>query len=319
MIRVTGLTKVYRKYGIEEGLLKLAKGFLMRRYENVKAVDDISFTIDPGTCVGLLGANGAGKTTVVKMLSGLLVPTSGDALVLGYTPWERDDGFLHQIGVVMGSRQQLWIDVSAYENLRLNQVVYNISENDFKERVQTLAKMLDVEKLLHVQVRKLSLGEKMKMELLAAFLHRPKLMFLDEPTIGLDVVAQQTIREFIRERVQKDGVTVLLTSHYMKDLEALCSRVILIQHGKILHDGALSELVSKFSDTKRVVWASHGEPDPKVAALGATARGDGHYFIEVPSKEVSRVVRVLIDAAGIEDLSIEPRPLEDSVREIFKS
>lgn len=319
MIRVTGLTKVYRKYGIEEGLWELAKSFVMRRYEDVKAVDSVSFTIDPGTCIGLLGANGAGKTTVVKMLSGLLVPTEGDAKVLGYTPWERDDGFLHQIGVVMGSRQQLWIDVSAYENLRLNQVVYNISDSDFKARVHSLAKMLDVEKLLHVQVRKLSLGEKMKMELLAAFLHRPKLMFLDEPTIGLDVVAQQTIREFIGDQVRKEGVTVLLTSHYMKDLEALCSRVLLIQHGKLVHDGPLGDLVAKFSDTKRVVWAAHGDIDPKVAALGATARGDGHFFIEVPSKDVARVVRVLIDAVGIEDLSIEPRPLEDSVREIFRS
>lgn len=319
MIRVNGLTKVYRKYGMEEGFWQMAKGFVMRRYENVTAVDDVSFAIEPGTCVGLLGANGAGKTTLVKMLAGLLVPSQGDATVLGYTPWERADGFLRQIGVVMGSRQQLWIDVSAYENLKLNQVVYGLTDAELKDRVKKLAKMLDVTKLLHSQVRKLSLGEKMKMELLAAFLHRPKLLFLDEPTIGLDVVAQQNIREFIGEQVSREGVTVLLTSHYMKDLEALCSRVILVQHGKLLHDGPLGDLVTKFADTKRVVWAAHGEPDPKVTALGATARGDGHYFIEVPSKEVSKVVRVLIDAAGIDDLSIEPRPLEDSVREIFSA
>lgn len=311
---------MYRKYGVEDdSLWGLAKNFAMRRYENVKAVDSVSFTIEPGTCVGLLGANGAGKTTLIKMLAGLLVPTSGDAMVLGFTPWDRENEFLRQIGVVMGSRQQLWIDVSTYENLKLNQVVYGIEDKEFKERVRDLSRMLDVEKHLHVQVRKLSLGEKMKMELLAAFLHKPKLLFLDEPTIGLDVVAQENIRQFIRNQVEKEGVTVLLTSHYMKDLEALCSRVILIQDGTLLHDGPLMALVEKFSGAKRVVWYARGEHDSKVASLEPRDAGGGRFFVEVESKKLPAVVRTLLDADGIEDLSIEPRPLEDSVREIFLS
>lgn len=321
MLRVTGLSKTYRKYGLnDDGFWSLAKNFVMRRHENVTAVDSATFTVDPGTCVGLLGANGAGKTTLIKMLAGLLVPTAGEAVVLGYAPWERDDEFLRQIGVVMGSRQQLWIDVSAFENLKLNKVVYRISDGDFKRRVEELAHVLGVETLLHTQIRKLSLGEKMKMELLAAFLHKPKLIFLDEPTIGLDVLAQERIRQFIRKQVETEGTTVLLTSHYMKDVEALCSRVLLIQNGRILHDGPLDQLVSRFTGAKRVVWhAPTGELDPKVAALEPRKNATGKYYVEIDSKKVPGIVRTLLDASGVEDLSIEPRPIEDSVREIFSS
>jgi ABC-2 type transport system ATP-binding protein len=320
VLRITNLSKAYRKYGVDDdSFIGLAKNFVMRRYEMVKAVDDVSFTVEPGTCVGLLGANGAGKTTLVKMLSGLLVPSSGDAVVLGFTPWDRQDDFLRQIGVVMGSRQQLWIDVSAYENFRLNQIVYNISDNDFKQRIKQLSQVLDVEQHLHTQIRKLSLGEKMKLELMAAFLHRPRLLFLDEPTIGLDVVAQQNIREFVRTQVQQEGVTVLLTSHYMKDLEALCSRVLLVQNGALLHDGLLTDLVSKFSTTKRVVWHSRDGLDPKLQTLKPTQASPGRFVLEVDSKQISSVVRTLLDSTGVDDLSIEPRPLEDSVREIFLS
>lgn len=318
MITANLLTKVYRKYNSEDGLFELTKNFVLRRYEDVNAVESISFSIEPGTCVGVLGANGAGKTTLVKMLSGLLVPSAGEAHVMGYTPWYREDEFLRQIGVVMGQRQQLWIDVSAYENLRLNQIVYGISEKDFLSRLKTLSEMLEVKKLLNVQVRKLSLGEKMKMELLAAFLHKPKLLFLDEPTIGLDVVAQNRIREFIKERVKEDKVTVLLTSHYIKDIEELCPRVLLIQSGKLIHDGALSTLAQKFSNFKRVVWAQPtGMVDEKIAALGAKDRGDGHFFVEVNAKEVSSVVRLLVNTVGIEDLSVESPPLEEGMRKVL--
>jgi ABC-2 type transport system ATP-binding protein len=317
IIECRGLSKSYRKYATGDGMLALMKSFALRRYESVDAVHEASFKIEEGTSVGLLGANGAGKTTLVKMLAGLLVPSQGAATVMGYTPWHRDNEYLRRIGVVMGQRQQLWIDVSAAENLRLNQVIYRIPQREFKSRLKSLAEMLDVTELLNVQVRKLSLGEKMKMELLAAFLHRPKLLFLDEPTIGLDIVAQTRIRAFIRERVAKDGVTVLLTSHYVRDLEELCPRVMLIRRGRIVHDGKLTDIAGDLAGMKRVAWAmapGTSLPDA-VARLKPKQMIDGHRFVEVSPKEVPALVRVLVSTPGIEDLSIEAPPLEESVRE----
>jgi ABC-2 type transport system ATP-binding protein len=316
MITVTKLTKVYRKYKTGESLWDLTKSFVFRRYERSTAVDGVSFDIEPGTCVGLLGANGAGKTTLVKMLAGLLVPTQGDAKVLGFRPWYRDYDYLRQIGVVMGSRQQLWIDVSARENLKLNQVVYKIEDTEFKRRLKKLSALLDVEKLLDVQIRKLSLGEKMKMELISALLHQPKLLFLDEPTIGLDVVAQAKIREFIKEQVKEEGTTVLLTSHYIKDLEELCPRVLLLQHGRILHDGALSALAGDLAKTKRIIWSSSSkETEEVMKQWNPKSLGAGRFYVEADPKEVATVVRALVNTAGIDELSVETQPLEDSVRE----
>ncbi len=316
MIKVQGLTKIYRKYHAGDGLVSMARNFALRRYDNVSAVADVSFTIDAGTCVGLLGANGAGKTTLVKMLAGLLVPTSGDAQVMGELPWHRRNSYLQRIGVVMGQRQQLWIDVSARENLKLNQVVYGISTADFKERLKSLSQMLEVERLLDVQVRKLSLGEKMKMELCAALLHRPSLLFLDEPTIGLDVVAQNRIREFIRERVREDGVTVLLTSHYMKDLEELCPRVFLIQSGKLLHDGPLSALVGRLGDVKRVSFTV-ADARPVPDSLGARKGDDGRFYLEVAAKQVPAMLRALMNEVNVDDLSVVAPPIEERVRQIM--
>ena len=317
MIRVQGLTKIYRKYNAGEGLLGMARNFALRRYENIAAVEGVSFEIEAGSCVGLLGANGAGKTTLVKMLAGLLVPTSGEALVMGEIPWHRHNAFLRRIGVVMGQRQQLWIDVSARENLKLNQVVYDIPLADFKDRLKSLSQMLEVENLLDVQVRKLSLGEKMKMELCAALLHRPRLLFLDEPTIGLDVVAQNRIREFIREQVRNDGVTVLLTSHYMKDLEELCPRVFLIQSGQLLHDGPLSALVGRLGDIKRVSFTVL-DAGTVPEALGARKGDDGRYHIEISAKDVSAVLRTLMNAVNVDDLSVMAPPIEERVRQIMQ-
>lgn len=317
MIKAQGLTKIYRKYNTGDGLVSMAKNFALRRYQNVAAVEDVSFSIEAGTCVGLLGANGAGKTTLVKMLAGLLVPSSGEAQVMGEVPWHRHDSYLRRIGVVMGQRQQLWIDVSARENLRLNQVIYDIPVADFKDRLRTLSQMLEVEHLLDVQVRKLSLGEKMKMELLAALLHRPQLLFLDEPTIGLDVVAQNRIRGFIRERVREDGVTVLLTSHYMKDLEELCPRVFLIQAGHLLHDGPLSALVGRIGDIKRISFTT-ADASLVPASLGAQKGDDGRFSIEVPAKEVPARLRALMKEVNIDDLSVTAPPIEERVRQIMQ-
>lgn len=317
MIKVQGLTKIYRKYDAGDGLVAMARNFALRRYENVAAVEGVSFSIEAGSCVGLLGANGAGKTTLVKMLAGLLVPSGGEAQVMNEVPWHRHNSYLRQIGVVMGQRQQLWIDVSARENLRLGQVVYDIAPAEFKTRLKSLSEMLEVERLLDVQVRKLSLGEKMKMELLAALLHRPRLLFLDEPTIGLDVVAQNRIREFIRSRVREDGVTVLLTSHYMKDLEELCPRVFLIQSGKLLHDGPLSTLVGRLGDVKRISFTV-AEAGPVPQALGARQGEDGRFYLEVPAKEVPVALRRLMNAVNVDDLSVTAPPMEERVRQIMQ-
>ena len=239
------------------------KSLISRKYEKVKAVDEISFQIEEGELVGFIGPNGAGKTTTLKCLSGLLYPTSGEVSVLGFTPFQREHAYLKQIALVMGQKNQLWWDLPVYDTFLLNKEIYEISDQKFEEVVSRLSGLLDVEHLLKIQVRKLSLGERMKMELIASLIHSPKVLFLDEPTIGLDVIMQKNLREFIKEYNKKFGATIILTSHYMKDVEALCKRVIIINFGKILYDGLLSELIKKFAPYKLITVIFAQEVDPK--------------------------------------------------------
>src|SRR5690349_10524616 len=252
IIEAKGLTKIYRVSQKKEGVLGALRGLYHREYKEVRAVDDVSFTIEPGEMVAFLGPNGAGKTTTLKMLSGLIYPSAGTASVLGYVPWERQDAFRRQFALVMGQKNQLWWDLPAADSFQLHREIYSIPEADFKRTLGELTELLGVEKLTRQAVRELSLGERMKMELIAALLHQPSLLLLDEPTIGLDVVAQVAIQKCLREYHARRGVTMLLTSHYMRDVEALCQRVLVIAQGRVIYDGLLSGITERFGSHKLV-------------------------------------------------------------------
>src|SRR5437763_119743 len=252
VIETRGLTKVYRTYRKEGGLRGSIKGLVRRKYDETRAADDVSFQIEEGELVGFLGPNGAGKTTVLKMLSGLLNPTSGEARVLGFVPWERSNEMKRQFSLVMGQKNALWWDLPAQESLELNRAIYGIERERFKKVVNGLCELLDVGDKLNVMVRELSLGERMKMELIAALLHTPRVLFLDEPTIGLDVISQKKVREFLRVYNSEHRIITMLTSHYMQDIEELCERVIIIDHGRIHYDGPLSRIIDRFATHKIV-------------------------------------------------------------------
>src|SRR5437764_10926579 len=250
MIKASGLTKVYRTYRKERGLWGSIKGLARRRYDETRAADHVSFSIDNGEFVGFLGPNGAGKTTVLKMLSGLLNPTSGEARVLGFVTWERRNEMERQFSLLMGQKNALWWDLPAQESLELNRAIYAIDRDRFKKVVGGLSELLEVTDKMNVMVRELSLGERMKMELISALIHEPRVLFLDEPTIGLDVVSQKRVREFLRLYNSEHRIVTMLTSHYMQDIEELCDRVIIIDHGKLFFDGPLDSIIDRFSGYK---------------------------------------------------------------------
>jgi len=247
IIDVKNLTKTFKIYKKEAGLSGAFKSLFSRKYEQKIAVNNVSIQIEEGELIGFIGPNGAGKTTTLKMLSGLLYPSEGSISVLGFKPFDRKKEFLKQIALVMGQKNQLWWDLPPMDTFLLNKEIYEISDKDFKERVEELSELLDVKDIIHVQVRKLSLGQRMRCELIAALLHRPRIFFLDEPTIGLDVVVQQRLRHFIKEYNQKYKATILLTSHYMQDVKALCKRVIVINYGEIIYDGNLDRLMAEYA------------------------------------------------------------------------
>src|SRR6478672_12232108 len=251
-ITVQNLTKAFRTYKKRPGFMGAVKGLFHRKYEQTVAVKGVSFSVEEGELVGFLGPNGAGKTTTLKMLAGLLYPTSGTARVLGYVPWERRDGYRRQFALLLGQKNQLWWDLPVRESLELNSKIYGIPPDQFQRSVAEMTEMLDCKDKLGVMVRELSLGERMKMELIASLLHQPKVLFLDEPTIGLDVVSQKTVREFLRTYNEISRTTIVLTSHYMSDIEALCRRVIIIDSGKLFFDGALGDVVDRFATSKLV-------------------------------------------------------------------
>src|SRR4051794_6109815 len=249
-IEARDLTKIYRTYRKERGLWGSVKGLVRRKTDETRAADKVSFQIEEGEFVGFLGPNGAGKTTVLKMLSGLLNPTGGEARVLGFVPWERKDAMKRQISLLMGQKNALWWDLPARESLELNRAIYNIDEKQFRSMIDELTVLLDVQDKLDVMVRELSLGERMKMELISALLHSPRVLFLDEPTIGLDVTSQLKVREFLRQYNSEHRIVTMLTSHYMQDIQELCERVIIIDHGRIFFDGPLAAIIDRFATHK---------------------------------------------------------------------
>jgi ABC-2 type transport system ATP-binding protein len=323
VIEVNGLTKAFRTYKKRPGFAGAVKGLFHRQYEQTVAVDNVSFKIEPGELVGFLGPNGAGKTTTLKMLAGLLFPTSGSANVLGYTPWERADGYRRQFALVLGQKNQLWWDLPARESLELNAKIYGIPKDRFEKTIGEMTELLAVGHKLNVSVRELSLGERMKMELIASLLHQPKVLFLDEPTIGLDVVSQKTVREFIRRHNATQKTTILLTSHYMADIQALCERVIIIDHGKIFFDGKLNDIVDRFADSKLVTIQCEKADQysrERLARYGeVTEQTAVSIILKVKRDHVIAACKSLLDDLPITDIDIQEIPIEDVIRTIFSS
>lgn len=321
MIEVRGLTKAFQTYKKQPGFSGAVKGLFRRHYEQTLAVNDVNFKIEPGELVGFLGPNGAGKTTTLKMLAGLLYPTGGTAQVLGYTPWERHDGYRRQFALLLGQKNQLWWDLPARESLELNAKIYGIPAAQFNRTVDEMTEMLSVRDKLNVSVRELSLGERMKMELIAALLHQPKVLFLDEPTIGLDVVSQKTVREFLRHHNATRQTTILLTSHYMADIQELCQRVIIIDHGKIFFDGRLDEVLDRFADFKLVTIQTEGGktfPAETLAKYGdVISQGAEGVKFKVKRDRVIPVCKALLDELPVSDIDIQEVPIEDVIRQIF--
>jgi ABC-2 type transport system ATP-binding protein len=316
-IHVRDLRKVYLVNERESGVRAALKSFVQRRTKEIPAVDCISFDLTPGEVVGFIGPNGAGKTTTLKMLSGLLHPTAGEASVLGYIPWKREKDFLRQITLVMGQRNQLIWDIPSMDSFELNRAIYRIPIVDYQRMVNELTELLDLGPLLRKPVRNLSLGERMKCEIAAALLHRPSVVFLDEPTIGLDVTMQRRIRSFIAEYNQRFGATVLLTSHYMADVEALCRRVIVIHHGKLLFDGELSNLVQKFT-THKIIQVQLGDCQADLNGYGEVVEcADGHFTLRVPKEKTASITERLLADLPIIDLLVEDPAIEEVIERVF--
>jgi len=317
-IEARDLTKVYRTYRKESGLRGAIKGLFYRRYDETRAADQVTFQIDEGEFVGFLGPNGAGKTTVLKMLSGLLNPTSGDARVLGFVPWERHNEMKRQFSLLMGQKNALWWDLPAQESLELNRAIYGIDRDRFKKVVDGLSELLEVGDKMNVMVRELSLGERMKMELISALIHEPRVLFLDEPTIGLDVVSQKRVREFLRLYNEQHRIVTMLTSHYMQDIQELCDRVIIIDHGKIFFDGALDRIIDQFSAAKVVSLTFAEEAVRDFSAFGeVVAQTPVSVQLKVPRAKVTETCRRLLEACNVSDINVQEIPIEEVIRQLF--
>jgi ABC-2 type transport system ATP-binding protein len=317
-ISISQLSKHYQVPEREAGLKAAARGLIKRRYKLVKAVDGISFDIQPGEVVGFLGPNGAGKTTTLKMLSGLLHPTSGTASVLDFEPARRSHDFLRQITLVMGNRNQLSWDLPALDSFDLQRAIYSLPADDFRRTRDEFIELLELKDLVQKPIRNLSLGERMKMEIVGALLHKPKILFLDEPTLGLDVTMQKRIRSFVAEYNKRYGATVLLTSHYMADVEALCKRVVVIHHGTLLFDGDLSTLVDKFSAFKTVGFTLDNHASVSLGQFGEVVSTDGtRVTLRVPKEKTSAVTSRLLNELSVDDLTVEAAPIEDVIESVF--
>jgi ABC-2 type transport system ATP-binding protein len=318
-IEIRGLSKSYRVYQKQEGLFGSLKGLWKREYKTIEAVRSIDLTVEQGEFVAFLGPNGAGKTTTLKLLSGVIFPTAGQATVMGFTPWKRDNEYRRRFALVMGQKNQLWWDLPAQESFKLHQEIYGIDKQAFQKTLDELCELLNLKKLLKQPVREVSLGERMKLELTAALLHSPEVLFLDEPTIGLDVVAQHNIQQFLKFYQAERKITILLTSHYMKDVAALCQRVVIIAQGEVKYDGSLSGIVDRFSGHKVISLqfaedrmptdlAKYGEV---LEAVAPKAK------LKLPRAAVPKALAALLAEYTPEDIAVEDPPLEEVIAELF--
>jgi ABC-2 type transport system ATP-binding protein len=319
IIEVRELTKSYRVFKKREGLMESVRGLFHREYTEVQAVRGINLEVEQGEFVAFLGPNGAGKTTTLKLLSGVINPTSGEATVMGYVPWERRNEYRRRFALVMGQKNQLWWDLPAQESYRLHRQIYGIPQEQFTATLNELTELLDVTRLLGQPVRELSLGERMKMELIAALLHSPDVLFLDEPTIGLDVIAQHNIQQFLRFYQEKRKITILLTSHYMKDVAALCKRVVIVAGGLVQYDGSLAGIVDKFSGNKIVTLQfGDGNRPADLSRLGNVLDTNWPKArISIARGDIPRVLAEALRDYVVEDVSVEDPPLEDVIADLF--
>lgn len=319
-IQVKNLSKTYESYRKKAGLTGSFFSLLKREKLKVEAVKNISFEIAEGELVGFLGPNGAGKTTTLKILAGILYPTAGEVKVLGYTPWDRKPNYQKQFSIVMGQKNQLWWDLPAQETFLLNKEIYEITDEQYRKTLDELTKVLDIKDVLNIQVRKLSLGQRMKCELIAALLHKPKILFLDEPTIGLDVVSRQNIHDFIKKYNQQEKTTIILTSHYMEDVEALCQRVIIINLGKIVYDGYLTDLVKKYT-TDKLIKITFKKPisAESLQRFGRlTASTDLSASLRVSKEKCSQIASQILTSLPVDDINISEIEIEEIIRRIFQ-
>lgn len=319
IIEVSQLTKSYRVYQKREGLLESVRGLFRREYRDVEAVRGIDLEVEAGEFVAFLGPNGAGKTTTLKLLSGVINPTSGTATVMGYVPWERANAYRRRFALVMGQKNQLWWDLPARESYRLHQQIYGMDPQVFDTRLDELTSLLSVQRLLDQPVRELSLGERMKMELIAAMLHSPEVLFLDEPTIGLDVIAQHNIQQFLKYYQEERKITILLTSHYMKDVAALCKRVVIIAAGQIHYDGSLSGVIDQFSGSKVVTLQFAEGIEPKdLSRIGEVMETQWPKAkLRIARADIPNRLATALREYTIEDVAVEDPPLEDVIAALF--
>lgn len=320
IIEVKNLSKSFDYYVKEVGIRNSLKNLFHRQMLLKEAVRDISFEIEEGEIVGFLGPNGAGKTTTLKMLSGILFPSGGNARVMGFVPWERKKEFKKQFSIIMGQRNQLWWDLPANESLYLNKCIYEIGHKEYEETVALLTELLDVKHLLNIQVRRLSLGERMKMEIIAALLHKPKVILLDEPTIGLDIISQRNIRDFLKTYNREMKTTIMLTSHYVKDIEDLCKRAVVINKGGIVYDGSLDG-INEFFVEKKILKVQSSEQVSRdyFDSIGHIREYDGFTVtLEVEKSHVNSVSKALLDTLPVVDLNIEDIPLEEGIERLYR-
>ena len=316
-IRVRDLRKTFRVAEREAGLKASFRSLVKRQHRDVEAVAGVGFDVAPGEVVGFLGANGAGKTTTLKMLSGLLHPTSGEVSVLGHVPQRRERELLRQITLVMGNRNQLQWDIPALDSFEMNRAVYRIPDADFRRTRDELVELLEIGDLVRKPVRNLSLGERMKAEIVAALLHRPQVVFLDEPTIGLDVTAQKRLRGFLAEYNRRTGASILLTSHYMADVQALCQRVVVINAGRVLYDGGLRALTTRYAADQTITVQLDAAADLSGYGELVDSTPDGRRTLRVPKSQVSAVAARLLAEHEVSDLTIEDPPIEDVIEQVF--
>lgn len=318
-IVVEHLCKTYQVAEREAGLAASMRSLVKRRFRDVQAVQDVSFRIRSGEIIGFLGPNGAGKTTTLKMLSGLLHPTSGEARVLGFVPWRREADYLRAMTLVMGQRNRLAWDIPAADSFLLNKAIYRIGDAQYEQTFRELDELLELQPIIRKPVRTLSLGERMKCELAAALLHRPRVLFLDEPTIGLDIGAQQRIRSFLREYNRRTGATVILTSHYMADVTALCERIVIIHHGRLKYDGGIADLAQRIAPFKLIRMAVDPAAHAALAAYGKLmpSEDEGKVVLQVPAAEIASVTARLLADHHVQDLTIEETPIEDVIERAF--
>lgn len=320
VIRVEHLKKEFEYYKKGTGLQGSLHNLFHREMLKKEAVKDISFSVERGEMIGLLGPNGAGKTTTLKMLSGILFPTAGEVEIDGYIPWERKNAFKRRFSIVMGQKNQLWWDLPASDSFYLNKCIFDVPDGEYRRTVEELSELLDVKDLMNVQVRRLSLGERMKMEILAALIHRPDILFLDEPTIGLDILSQQKIRDFLKTYNEQTKTTVILTSHYMRDIEELCRRAVIINQGQLVYDGTLADINHRMGDRKLLSLKSI-EPVLRehLSLFGRVREYHGREAIlEVPKGKIKETASAILSLLPVEDFTVTEIPLEESIALFFQ-